>query len=1081
MRHGNLKHDKCKYISLHNHDEFSILDGASPTKRLVSTAAKLGMPALAISNHGVLGGALRHYLVSQEVGIKPIFGMEGYVNNHRHKDIPGLIKATTNEKSLEKLKEFRKEEFGVSPHFLILAKNKKGFGNLIKIANDAQLNGFYRRPRTDIEFLAQHAEGLIFSTACLGGHFARLLEKGKTKTAVKDFNTLRDAIGKEDLYVEIIPLEMELSVEHNKRLISFAQLVEAPILITGDAHFAKKKDAIVQRVLMLMRQRKTLKDAEEGNAWTYDNTDIYLKTYEEMKQTWDQHYSWAPDWVFEQGTANTIKIADQIEEFCPATASIPKYKGKKSANAEMISNCVRELKKRKFGSAYASRLKHEISVIKDQGFADYFLIYRDVVRWAKQQGIRVGPGRGSAGGCLVAYLLDITEIDPIKHGLLFERFLDPGRPDPPDIDVDFEPERRAEVKQYIFDHFGNAATIGTYSRLQVKAVLKDVGRVYGCSPQYLNALTASLPFKAEEASWKELLKQSEPLRDFVKDYPEAFYVAARLKGQIAHKSKHAAGVVITLDPIEEVLPIHKDGDTRVVAWPDSDNYRELSRMGFLKWDVLGVAHLSIISKTIEFVKQTRGEEIDISNIALDDAEALKIACNGFTDGIFQFGTPTAKRLLRSIGVDTFNDLVAITAIGRPGPINAGYPLIYSRRKKGLESYLLHPLTEDVLDPTYGLIIYQEQIMKLGAILGGFSKKEVNYFRKVIGKKRDPAELKPYKDRFVGGCVEKGWTQEDADQLWKDIKGFAQYGFNKSHATAYALIAYQELYLKAHYPKEFMAALLTCAPNKKQHGEKIERQHIREAFRMGLEVHSPDVNQSTADYAFTPELRMGLSFILNIGNSAQEIAAHAPYDDFDDFFEKVNKRKVNKRVVESLIDSGALDCLSEKKTILSKRRDLYDIYQELREDKEPSDRKPNQLREAIVREATTVGSPISSLRLIRKFRPRTRARQLKRIIKQDTGFLIGVVSKIKTHTTKFKDQMAFILIEDETGSLDITLWPSQWEPIKDKVEIGDLVSCRFKREPAYNKKYGDFSYFAIGELATTEEIFKFYRKKVAGNV
>ena len=887
-----------QFVHLHCHSEYSLLDGANRIEDLIERAQEFEQPALAITDHGNLHAAWEFQEQAKKAGVKPIIGMEAYV-------APG-------DRRLKARGAMGQKAYY---HLVLLARDLTGYRNLVKLSSLAYTEGFYTRPRVDRELLQRYNEGIIVSSACLAGEIAHHLEindlHGAAAVAEWYGEVFRDRY-----YLEVQAHDSGGQAQLNAKVFELAARTGVPVIATNDSHFLRAQDHDAHDVLLCIGLGK---DREDQDRMKYDGG-LYFKSAPEIAARFPGH---------EEVLTNTLAIADSCDVQFGKKYHVPAFPlpaGVQTEN-ELLVSLAREGAVWRYGDPLppnvAERLAYELDVITTTGYAGYFLIVADFIRAARERGIPVGPGRGSAAGSLVAYALRITDVCPLKYDLLFERFLNPERVSMPDIDVDFCFERRGEVIEYVREKYGKDAVgqIVTFGTLKSRAAVKDVGRVLGFTPAETDALAKLIPNQPNfSLTVREAIDKISDVRKLYDGsdprYRQLLDYAVALEGLSRHTGVHAAGVVIAPGPLDDYVPIctqesrgaGSGSDERVVVTQYDMN--ALEKTGMLKMDFLGLTTLTVIFDALRSIEQTTGNTLDLDAIPYDDAETYRMLRMGRTIGVFQFESPLATDMLRAIRCDRFDDLVAANALMRPGPLDAGMHKVYQRRKRGEEAivYAL-PELEAILQPTYGVITYQEQVMRIAQVLAGISLAEADVLRKAVGKK-DADLIKAELGKFVTKAVGRGYDARIIDDLAAQIETFGRYGFNKSHSVAYSVISYQTAWLKAHYPAEFMAALLSSSIGDTDSVVKF----INEARELGLTVLPPDVNES--GYKFTvvgdKRLRFGLGAIRNVGRTAIDsiLAARAeePFTSLFDLTERIDLRLCNRRVFEALIHSGAIDTL-----------------------------------------------------------------------------------------------------------------------------------------------------------------------------
>jgi len=889
--HSNFTH-------LHVHSHYSLLDGAIRPEQLIKRAEEYGLPALALTDHGNLFGAIEFYQLAYRHGIKPILGCECYM-------APG-----------SRLDKKRGGADETAFHLVLLARNLEGYRNLSRLITRAYFEGFYYRPRIDREILDQHREGLIGLSSCLKGEIPWYLLQGRGDEARRAARELSEIFGPGRFFVEIQRNGLPDQEKVNPLLIELARELSLPLVATNDCHYLEKKDARAHDILLAIQTGKTMSDKDR---MAFRSDTFYFRSPQEMEELFRD---------LPEAIENTVRIAGDCnlelnlgERHYPAFP-LPEGTGadeylEKDARAGLAENFQRLVAmgraKPESREAYEARLADELRVIRKTGFAGYFLIVADFVRHARRQGIPVGPGRGSAPGSLVAFSLGITEIDPIAEGLLFERFLNEGRASLPDIDVDFGPERREEVYQYLTEKYGkdNVGHIITFSVMQAKAAIRDVGRALEMPYSEVDQVAKLIPL-GPGVTIKLALEQESRLREMYQKEPrirDLIDTAQSIEGMVRHASTHAAGVVIADRPLSDCLPLYRGQNDEVVTQYAME---DVEASGLIKFDLLGLKTLSIFAHTIRMVEQVKGTRLDLSTIPLDDEKSYELLSAGKTVGIFQLESSGMVELLTRIRPSEFRDLISLVALYRPGPLGGGKIDEFIKRKKSKRAKTQYriPQLQEILEDTYGVIVYQEQVMKIANRIGGFSLTESDRLRKAMAKKKRE-EMEVARPRFIEGAVKNKVPREEAEKLFEEISKFAEYAFNKSHSAAYALIAYQSAYLKANYPVFFLAALLSADMDD---SDKVLK-NLNECKAMGMKVLPPEVNESEKDFMVVGEdtIRFGLSAVKNVGEAAVEAVIEArrekgKFTSIYDFCERVDLRKVNHRVVENLIKCGAFEGL-----------------------------------------------------------------------------------------------------------------------------------------------------------------------------
>src|SRR4051794_7974024 len=886
-----------EFVHLHLHTEFSLLDGACRIDELLDEAVKLKMPALAVTEHGNMFSSVVFHDHARDRGLKPILGCEVYVAQGSRFDKSGPQTETN--------------------HLVLLAETYEGWQNLIKLSSAGYTEGFYYRPRIDKELLAQHARGLIGLSSCLKGEVASALKVDQAKTALTAAARLRDILGPENFFLEMQYQGIEEQKVVNKGLLPLARELNLPLVATNDVHYLRQGDYQPHDILLCIGSGKTVHDEKRLR---YTGDQFFLKTAEQMANVFVGH---------EDALRNTLLIAERCDVKIPTgTNHLPVFGVpdgltlddyfEQVAREGFAQRLPRLLELQGAGSLrkttdeYRTRLDYEIAMIKKMGYAGYFLIVWDFIKYGREHGIPVGPGRGSAAGSLVAWCLRITDVDPMHYDLLFERFLNPERVSMPDIDVDFCERRRGEVIDYVTRKYGreNVAQIITFGTMKAKAVIKDVGRVLDIPFADVEKVAKQIP-PALDMTLDKALEESPALKELEQNDPkvkELLNVARRLEGMTRHASVHAAGGVIAPKAITEYAPLYKGArDEITTQW----SMKEIERIGLLKMDFLGLSTLTLIYDAIAEIKRTTGETLDIDHVALDDAKTYQVFQDGATYGIFQFESSGMRDILRKAKPQRLEDLIALNALYRPGPLRSGMVDDFIARKQGKTEVKYElPQLEPILAETYGVIAYQEQVMRISNVDAGFTLGEADLLRKAMGKKNAETMAK-MRGKFVDGAKKLGTAEKKAAHLFDLMEHFAGYGFNKSHSTAYAFLAYQTAYLKANYPWHFAAALLTIEA---QNTDKLAL-YLGECRERGIPVLPPDINESELRFTVTPEgVRFGLLAVKNVGEQAiltalEHRRACGRVSSLPELCEGVDLRIVNKRVLESLVKSGAADSLA----------------------------------------------------------------------------------------------------------------------------------------------------------------------------
>ena len=872
------------FVHLHGHSEYSLLDGGCRVGEMAELAAEQGMPALALTDHGNLFGVIEHYKTCQDAGIKPIIGCEVYVaidSRHLRQAARGLTHA--------------------SNHLILLAKDTTGYRNLTKLVSKGYLEGYYYNPRIDKELLREHAEGLICMSACIGGEIPHLIQREGLAAAETVAREFMDIFG-DDYYLEIQRHDIDPEAKVNDGLLKLHHKLGVPLVATNDFHFLRATDHDAHDALICIQTGKTV---DEKNRLCYP-AGLYMKSPEEMQTL----FADLPD-----ALERTLEIADkcnvELEFGKTYMPNFPIPAGYASSD-DYLTQLAQEGLERRYGTvdpAVQERLDYELSVITSQDFSGYFLIVWDLINYARKQDISVGPGRGSAAGCLASYCLGITNVDPIKYDLIFERFLNPERIEPPDIDIDFDDTRRDEVLRYVVDKYGkdNVSQVITFGTMGAKAVVRDVGRVLGMSLGEVDRIAKLVPTELKITLDKaiERVPELQQIAQAPGNEGKLVEYARKLEGTARHASVHACAVIIAPGELTDYVPLYRSPkDGRITTQFVGETCMDI---GLLKMDILGLKELSLVDEAVRLI-QLKEPDFDLETLPWDDRATFDLFGRGETIGVFQFESAGMREYLIKLKPDTIEDIIAMNALYRPGPMDNIPTFIARKRGEEPVSYD-HPKLESILEPTYGIMVYQEQVMRIAQELAGFTLGQADILRKAMGKKK-PEEMAKVKKDFVGGCVAHEVGKTLANKLFGEIEIFAGYAFNKSHAVCYAEGAYKNAYLKANYPQEYMAASLTIERGNTDRLTIL----LDDCRRMGIRVMPPDINQSTLNFTPTDEgIRYGLAAIKNVGEGAAQSMvdtriADGPFTTLFEFCERIDLRAVNRRVVESLIAAGALDGL-----------------------------------------------------------------------------------------------------------------------------------------------------------------------------
>jgi len=1052
-----------KFVHLHVHTHYSLLDGLTKIDELIETAKKDKSPAVAITDHGVMYGAIEFYQKALKAGIKPIIGVEAYLSPGSRFD-----KTTTAQ---------GKRNY----HLLLLAKNLQGYKNLLQLTSLAHLEGFYYKPRIDWEILKKYHEGIIASSACLGGEIPFLIKTGQEEKARERILEYSDLFGEGNFYLELMHHPSVPGLEEvNSRLIAFSRELNIPLVATNDAHYLKKEDAEAQDILLCLQNKKKKGDMDRMNM---TDSDYSVRSTEEMIKTFEH----VPDAI-----ENTVKIAEMCNvELELGKIQLPYFEVPKEYDegSYLRKLCEDGLIKRysknynEVDEIIKERMDYELSVIGKMGWPSYFLIVADFITWARSKKIVVGPGRGSAAGSLVCYLTGITNLDPLEYDLLFERFLNPDRISMPDIDLDFADARRDEVISYVEHKYGKdrVAQIITFGTMAARAAIRDVGRVLDHPYDFCDKLAKAIPMFTKIKEALETVDEFKQLYNNDSAAKEIVNYALRLEGVSRHSSTHACGILITKNPLTDYTPIQyaSSADKSIVS---QYSLHPVEDLGLLKMDFLGLKNLTIIESAIKIIKGTRGISIDMDKIPLDDEKTYKLFQDGETTGVFQFESSGMKRYLRELKPSEFEDIIAMVALYRPGPMEWIPDYIAGKHGTKSPSYL-HPKLEPVLAKTYGVAIYQEQVMQMARDLAGFTMAEADVLRKAVGKKIIKL-LNEQKEKFINGCVKNNISSELAKKIFSFIEPFAGYGFNRSHAACYALIGYQTAYLKAHWPTEFMAALLIAD---QQNTDRLSIE-IEECQRMGITVASPDINQSFQSFTVvTPgdnknnvvskdvelkTIRFGLHAIKNIGENISEVLIkerkeNGPYKDLSDLLERVTDKDLNKKSLESFIKCGALDKFGERGLLLGNIENILKYNKEIATSKfngqvslfanAPTFSESSKIKlehfskvsdqEKLAWEKELLGLYVSShpfsdyKKHLKDFI--TPLRDLKDKKNDENVTIAGVITKIQKIITRTNKAMLFTKIEDDTGNTELLVFPNLYKSTYQIWNEGKAVICQGK--------------------------------------
>lgn len=1051
MSEETLPQETSDFVHLHVHTQYSLLDGAIRLGDLFKRAKDFHMTAVALTDHGTMFGALDFYQQALSSGIKPIIGCECYLAPRTLKDKTPLDKAGAR-------------------HLVLLAENQEGYRNLCKLATIAQLEGFYYKPRIDKAAMAEHAEGIIALSACLKGEIPQHILAGKMDKAEEAALHYLKVFGEGNFFLEMQHNGIAAQEKVNRGLVELSRKLDIPLVATNDCHYLERKDAKAHEVLLCIQTQKTMADEDR---FVFDSDQLYFKPPEEMKR----HFAEYPGAI-----ENTGAIADRCHiEFDFKTYHFPQFDAESGKTAdELFETQVREGYERRMEpvrrkkpdldeTVYRERLEYELSTIKDMGFPGYFLIVADFIRYAKENGIPVGPGRGSAAGSLVSYAMSITDLDPIEHGLIFERFLNPSRISMPDIDVDFCIHGRERVYNYVVERYGGGdyvAQIITYGKMKAKLVIRDVGRALGLPLAEVDTIAKLIP-DSLKMTIDKALKEESKLAEMVETDPriaELIDISRSLEGLSRHASTHAAGVVIGDKPLVEYLPLYKGKKGEVVTQFDM---KKVEDIGLVKFDFLGLRNLTVIDHALKSIVDQGKSAPDLTNLPMDDEKTFTLLQSGDTTGVFQLESSGMKNLMVRLHPESFEDLTALVALYRPGPLDSGMVDDFVDRKHGKKEvvYSVDSL-EPILQETYGVIVYQEQVMQVAGALAGYTMADADSLRKAIGKKIADLMAK-HREKFVTGAVKNGVDKTVATELFDLIEKFGGYGFNKSHSAAYALIAYQTAYLKAHFPVEFMAALLTSEIDTIDGVVKF----INECRAHDIEVLPPDINESSTLFtAVEDRIRFGLAAVKNVGGAAVDLIivereSNGPFSSLFDFCQRVDLTKVNKRVLESLIRCGAFDSTGiYRSRLMAVLEEALDYGQRIQRERNSAQMSlfdtgggenaainlpavPNidewDDHEKLQQEKETLGffvtgHPLDRYKdIIEKF-TNVDALSLREVADKSAVRIGGTISAAKVIRTRKDDLMGFATVEDLHGSVEVVVFPSIYANCADLLATDTAV-------------------------------------------
>jgi len=1042
------------FVHLHVHTHYSLLDGYCKFPKLIQRTKELGMPAVAITDHGTMYGVVEFYDACKKEGVHPVIGLEGYITPRRmHQRDPQKDKHAN--------------------HIILLAEDMSGYHNLLKIASAAQLEGFYYYPRIDHEYLAEHAQGLVCTSACLKGEIPTLIVNGQLEKAEQQLRWYLDVFGKEHFFLELQEHDMPEMTAANKQLIEWGKKYGVGLVATNDVHYVDKEDARYQDILLAIQTGALLADKTRMRM---NGDSYYLRSPQEMALL----FSEVPEAI-----QNSVRIAERCSlQLERDQYHLPKFSVPEGYDAESYLRMLceegleRRYKEHAHDAQVRERLDYELKVIHGMGFDAYFLIVWDLCNFARENGIWY-EARGSSAGSIVAYALNITLVEPLEHKLFFERFLNPSRVSMPDIDLDFQDDRRAEVMQYCAKRYGydQVAQIITFGTMKARQAIRDVGRVMGVLPSEVDRVAKLIPnIPSHPISIEEALEEIPELQEIYMNSAhmhELIDTAAKLDGVVRNAGTHAAGVVISDKPLVEYIPLHRptrESEDSPIKTVTQFEVSILDELGLLKVDFLGLATLTVMANACKMIEKRYGIHLDLENIPLDDAETFKFLGKGLTAGVFQLEGGGMTKYLMQMKPKNLANIIAMVALYRPGPMEFIPKYIACMHGKQNVEYR-HEMLKPILEETYGIAVYQEQIMSAAMALAGYSAADADALRKAISKKNEK-QIKEHEKKFIEGAVKNGIDEEAARLVFEDWKSFAQYGFNKSHAADYGIIAVQTAYLKTHYPLEYMTALLCSVMSD---SEKIAL-YIVECQTMGIAVLPPDVNHSDWNFSIEEQeggkncIRFGLGAIKNVGQAPVEMIVSArrekPFEDLDDFIRRVDLRKVGKRTLECLIRVGALDAFGERNALFSVMDRMVAISEShfkakeegqlsffgsvegLKEEiklpaLEPLDKKKKMAWEKELLGLFLTDHPLSEyMKTIQRSVTHYSA-QLKDAVQKEEVIVAGRLTNIRSIVTKKGEPMGFANVEDVQGSISLVIFPRTWAKAEEILVEGEVVLVKGK--------------------------------------
>ncbi len=1052
------------FVHLHVHTEYSMLDGAALLGPLFDRTAELGMPAIAMTDHGNVHGAHGFYAKAREVGVKPIIGMEAYLT-------PGTHRTEKKRVQWNKGGEDDVSGGGAYTHMTLLAESTEGMHNLFRLSSRSSLEGYYYKPRADRELLREYSKGLIGTTGCPSGEIQTWLRIGSYEKARESAAEFQDIFGKENFFLELMDHGLEIEKRVRDGLLELKKDLGLPVIATNDSHYVHANDRDAHDALLCVGLGTSISDP---NRMKFEGDGYYIKSAEEMRSLWEDKHD------LKEACDNTLLIAERCEvEFAEsdggymARADVPAGHTEESWFVEEVWRGIEHRYGASPSEEVRARTEMELQVIRDKGYCGYYLVVADFINWAKEHGIRVGPGRGSGAGSIAAYALRITDLCPLQHGLIFERFLNPERPSMPDFDIDFDERRRGEVIQYVSDKYGSdrVAQIATFGRLKSKAAIKDANRVLDYPFATGERITKALPadVMGKGVALKELFdpehKRYNDGRDFRElhesdaEVRKIYDTAVGLEGQIRQWGVHAAGVIMSSEPLLDIVPIMKrEQDGAIITQFD---YPMCEALGLVKMDFLGLRNLTVLDDAVDNIKANRGVDLVLEELPFDDADTYALLGRGDTLGVFQLDGGPMRQLLRAMQPDNFEDISAVIALYRPGPMGADSHTNYAKRKTGKQEITpIHPELAEPLDAilgtTYGLIVYQEQVMQIAQELAGFTLGQADNLRRAMGKKKAEILQKEFVP-FSEGMAAHGYSPQASKALWDILVPFADYAFNKAHSASYGVLSYWTAYLKANYPAEFMAALLTSVKGDKDKSAI----YLNECRRLGIQVLPPDVNESSSNFTSVgDDIRFGLSAIRNVGDNvvAGVVAGReegGAYTDFPDFLDKVPAHVCNKRVLDSLIKAGAFDSLGHQRRALATiAEDAVDVYIDLKRNAAiGQDSLFGGLDDGITGVAVTVPTmpewektqllaferdmlglyvsdhPLLGLEHVLKASSDCTIGQLITDTERPDGSTLricGLITSVQRKVSRKGDTWATVTVEDLEGALDVLVFPAAYQ-------------------------------------------------------